>query len=170
MGEERAAKMEAVRADGRQPFAARMRGLPEEEVIADFVETGRGPARGVMTELCRIDPSGMLQLSPALAARCDAHGWRLEHLGVTIGTVIHGPDLRVPQTEQEIETMYDVLLERKVTFFREQDLTLDQQVVEPGRVLGSYSARHGRHRLSRRFTGGSLGFLGIAREGRWNCI
>ena len=70
MGEERAAKMEAVRADGRQPFAARMRGLPEEEVIADFVETGRGPARGVMTELCRIDASGMLQLSPALAARC----------------------------------------------------------------------------------------------------
>ena len=126
MGEERAAKMEAVRADGRQPFAARMRGLPEEEIIADFVETGRGPARGVMTELCRIDPSGMLQLSPALAARCDAHGWRLEHLGVTIGTVIHGPDLRVPQTEQEIETMYDVLLERKVIFFREQDLTLDQ--------------------------------------------
>eukprot|EP01045_Picozoa_sp_COSAG04_P011615 COSAG04_NODE_753_length_10568_cov_1.796733_5_plen_413_part_00 len=126
MGEERAAKMEAVRADGRQPFAARMRGLPEEKVIADFVETGRGPARGVMKELCRIDASGMLQLSPALAARCDAHGWRLEHLGVTIGTVIHGPDLRVPQTEQEIETMYDVLLERKVIFFREQDLTLDQ--------------------------------------------
>ena len=32
--------MEAVRADGRQPFAARMRGQPEEAVIADFVETG----------------------------------------------------------------------------------------------------------------------------------
>ena len=87
-----------------------------------------GPAAGVAAELKRIDPSGMRQISVGLEARCDALGWRLEHLGATIGTVIHGPDLSVEQTDEAIAAIYDVLLERKMVGFRDQDITEDQQM------------------------------------------
>jgi taurine dioxygenase len=80
--------------------------------------------------------SGMRQVSAGLEQRCDALGWQLEHLGVTIGTVIHGPDLSTHQSEEAIGAMYAVLLERKVIFFRDQDLTPGMQR-DFGRRFGS---------------------------------
>ena len=79
-----------------------------------------GPAAGIAAELRRIHPSGLHQLSPALEARCESLGWTLEHLGATIGTIIHGAELKRTQSDEEIETMYAVFLERKVICFRDQ--------------------------------------------------
>jgi alpha-ketoglutarate-dependent taurine dioxygenase len=61
------------------------------------------------------------------ATACDL-GYTLEHLGVTIGTVIHGADLSVDQTAQQLAFFHDALRERKVIFFRKQDITTDQQL------------------------------------------
>jgi hypothetical protein len=98
--------------------------LSDTEVMRKFLEDPKaaGPARGVMAELTRIDHSGQRQASAAVEARCAALGWSLEHLGVTIGTVIHGPDLRAHQSDEAIAAMHTVMLERKVIFFREQDI------------------------------------------------
>lgn len=87
-----------------------------------------GPAAGVAAELRRIHPDGLLQVSPGVEARCNAHGWSLEHLGATIGTIIHNAALKRPQTDDEIETMYALLLERKVICFRDQNLTEEEQM------------------------------------------
>ena len=97
-----------------------------------------GPAQGVAAELRRIDPSGLVQVSPALSARCTALSWRLEHLGATIGTVIHGPDLRLPEmlTAEAIDTIYSVLLERKVVCFRGQHGLTEAQHIAFGRRFG----------------------------------
>jgi len=43
----------------------------------------------------------------------------LEHLGATIGTVVHGINMG-NATDQEIRYVYSLLLERKVIFFRDQ--------------------------------------------------
>jgi taurine dioxygenase len=82
----------------------------------------------VAAELRRIHPSGLLQVSPEVESRCNRYGWTLEHLGATIGTVIHNVDLRREQTPDEIETMYALLLERKVICFRNQELTEEDQL------------------------------------------
>jgi alpha-ketoglutarate-dependent taurine dioxygenase len=87
-----------------------------------------GPRQGVMAELRRIDPSGQRQVSRATEARCTALGWILEHLGVTIGTVIHGPDLSEAQSEEMIGAINDVLLERKVVVFQGQSLSEEGQI------------------------------------------
>ena len=71
--------------------------------------------------------SGLRQVSAELEKRCGALGWHLEHLGVTIGTVIHGPNLSEHRSDEEIAAMYAVLLERKVIFFRDQDLSPEMQ-------------------------------------------
>jgi len=52
----------------------------------------------------------------------------LEHLGATIGTVIHGAELKRAQSTEEIEVMYALMLERKVICFRAQDLTEEEQM------------------------------------------
>ena len=102
--------------------------LSDTELIDKYLANPKmkGPARGVMAELKRIDPSGVRQCSMAVEQRCSALGWTLEHLGVTIGTVIHGPDLREAQSDEAIGVMYDLLLERKVIFFRNQDIDYAQ--------------------------------------------
>jgi len=102
--------------------------LSDTELIDKFLANpkSRGAARGVMAELKRIDPSGLRQTSVALEERCAALGWRLEHMGVTIGTVIHGPDLREAQSDEAIGAMHALMLERKVIFFRNQDIDYAQ--------------------------------------------
>ena len=49
-------------------------------------------------------------------------------MGVTIGTVIHGPDLREAQSDEAIGAMHALMLERKVICFRAQDLTEEEQM------------------------------------------
>lgn len=81
-----------------------------------------------MAELRRVDPSGQRQVSKATESRCRALGWSLQHLGVSIGTVIHGPDLCTPQSAEMIRAINDVLLERKVVVFQGQHLSEAQQI------------------------------------------
>ena len=63
-------------------------------------------------------------------SRCAALGWTLEHLGSTIGTVIHGPHLASAATmeEEAIGALYAVLLERKVICFHGCQLTEEQHI------------------------------------------
>ena len=72
---------------------------------------------------------GNRPVSAKLQARMDAHGYRLEHLGVTIGTILHGIDLKQSQSSEQVRLVRDLLLERKVIFFRDQHLDEDQQVI-----------------------------------------
>ena len=99
--------------------------MSRDEKIALGVRNAGGPAKGVLTELYRMTGSYERQISEALEKRCDALGFRLEHLGVTIGTVIHGPNLAEELSDEEVAAIYCVLLERKVIFFRGQDLDYD---------------------------------------------
>lgn len=113
----------------RQAAARDRRAAPRKPpAVAPQARPPFGPAAGVAAELQRIDPSGMLQVSPGVSARSAALGWTLEHLGATIGTVIHGAELKRAQSTEEIEVMYALMLERKVICFRAQDLTEEEQM------------------------------------------
>ena len=81
---------------------------------------------------------GERPVSEALQARADAHGLELEHLALTLGTVIHGIDLRDDDPELT-SFIRATLLERKVIFFREQGLSEDEQVAL-GRRFGELDA------------------------------
>ena len=71
---------------------------------------------------------GNRPVSEALEAEAERLGVTFEHLGLTIGTVIHGIDLRQTLSQTQIAFLRQVLLERKVIFAREQWLSEDQQV------------------------------------------
>jgi taurine dioxygenase len=58
----------------------------------------------------------------------------LEHIGTTIGTVIHGIDMS-NASDQEIKYVYHLLLERKVIFFRDQHCT-EAEHIAFGRRFG----------------------------------
>lgn len=122
--EKMSAEKLAYSADKRSP-QARLKGMSRAEVLEFGYKRASGPAKGVLAELRRIDPSGERQVSATVEKMTHVLGWRLEHVGVTIGTVIHGPNLSHPEhlTDAEIDAMYAVLLERKVIFFRDQDLS-----------------------------------------------
>lgn len=51
----------------------------------------------------------------------------LEHLGATIGTVIHGLDMR-SATDSDIQVVRSVLAERKVVFLRDQSVTESEHI------------------------------------------
>ena len=61
---------------------------------------------------------------------CQAKRLRVEfeHLGLTLGTVLHNIDLREPLGEEQIRFIRQSLLERKVIFFHEQNLDEDSQI------------------------------------------
>ena len=60
------------------------------------------------------------EIDRTLAARqeleweAESLGFTLEHLGMTIGTVVHGADLTVAQTPEQVAFFHNVLRERKV--------------------------------------------------------
>ena len=115
---------------------------------ANYVGRPEGPAAGVAAELRRIHPSGLRQVSPRVERRVAAHGWSLEHIGVTIGTVVHGPRLAETMSAEPIETLYSVLLERKVIFFRGQQGLTEAQHIAFAEQFGStevfpFSVREG---------------------------
>ena len=68
-----------------------------------------------------------------------ALGVEFEHLALTIGTVIHGIDLRQPHDDDVIAFVRAVLLERKVVMFPDQRLSEDDQVAF-GRCFGELDA------------------------------
>ena len=52
----------------------------------------------------------------------------LEHLSPVIGTVVHGIDLSVEHEEAVYRWLNDLLVERKVIFFRDQDISLESHI------------------------------------------
>ena len=125
------------------------RGVSAEDE-ANYIGHPEGPAAGVAAELRRIHPSGRRQISPSVEDRCRARGGELEQLGVTIGTIVHGPQLsRADSMSQaQIDTMYAILLERKVIFFHGQHGLSESEHIAFGRRFGStevfpFSVREG---------------------------
>ena len=82
---------------------------------------------------------GHRAVSEALDAQAEHHGVEFEHLATTLGTVIHGIDLKNPLSPTMIALIRQTLLERKVIFFRDQGLSEDQQVAF-GRCFGELDA------------------------------
>jgi taurine dioxygenase len=62
-------------------------------------------------------------------------GVELEHLQRTIGTVVHGVDLRQEIKPEVAQFLRALWLERKVIFFRDQDITIEQHIAL-GRCFG----------------------------------
>ena len=71
---------------------------------------------------------GNQPVSDRLAARALAIGLEFEHVGVTLGTVIHNVSLKNELSGELTEVIRETLMERKVIFFREQHLDEDEQV------------------------------------------
>jgi taurine dioxygenase len=71
--------------------------------------------------------SEMLKLAPMPAPPKPPSGVSLTHLSPTIGTVIEGLDLAGPLEPDVVAWIKAVLLDRKVIFFRDQDISVDQQ-------------------------------------------
>jgi taurine dioxygenase len=71
---------------------------------------------------------GNRPVSADLQARADAFGVAFEHLGLTLGTILHNIDLKKTLDEDQIKFIRDALLERKVIFFRDQNLSEEEQV------------------------------------------
>ena len=106
--------------------------IPRERLFAPHERAGLG----VALELERM---GNRPVSEGLDARASGFGFELEHLAPTLGTVVHGIDLRRVESPEQIRFVRDVLLERKVVFFREQHLSEDEQVCF-GRHFGDLDA------------------------------
>jgi taurine dioxygenase len=106
--------------------------IPREKLFAAFERTGLGVA-------LEYERMGNRPVSKALQARADEFGFELEHIGTTIGTVIHGIDLVQTDSPEPIRFIRDVLLERKVVFFRDQHLSEDEHVAF-GRKFGDLDA------------------------------
>jgi taurine dioxygenase len=120
--------------EARQPIRKKLSGkdIPREKVFPPF----NRPGLGIALEYERM---GDRPVSEALQQRADELGMEFEHLAITIGTVIHGIDLTEPHSAERTRFIRDVLLERKVVFFRDQHLSEEQQV-EFGRQFGNLDA------------------------------
>jgi taurine dioxygenase len=97
----------------------------EDKPVADRFPAFNRTGLGVAVEYERM---GNRPVSEALQARAEAFGFELEHLGITIGTVIHNVDLKGGLPNDLIRFLRDALNERKVIFFREQHLSEDEHV------------------------------------------
>ncbi len=86
---------------------------------------GNRPGLGVALEYERM---GNRPVSSDLSERAARHGVEFEHLGITLGTVLHNIDLNEPLPPGLVQLVRDTLLERKVIFFRGQHLTEAEQV------------------------------------------
>jgi taurine dioxygenase len=76
----------------------------------------------------------LLEQSVAVWSVADFPHLALEHIGATIGTVVHGIDMS-NASDQEISYLYHLLLERKVIFFRDQHCT-EAEHIAFGRRFG----------------------------------
>jgi taurine dioxygenase len=94
------------------------------------------PGLGVALEYERM---GNRPVSNELLERAGEHGIEFEHLGITLGTVVHNVSLKEPLSASLVQLIRDTLLERKVIFFRDQHLTEEEQVAF-GRCFGELDA------------------------------
>jgi len=106
--------------------------IPRERLFPPFERTGLGVA-------LEYERMGNRPVSENLQSRAHAFGYDFEHLGTTIGSVVHGIDLKRLDSPEQIQFVRDVLLERKVVFFRDQHLSEDEQV-SFGRKFGELDA------------------------------
>lgn len=67
-------------------------------------------------------------MSEAITLPESPYGYDLYHLSPVIGTEVLGIDLREALDDDVIQWLYDLLVERKVIFFRDQDITQEQHV------------------------------------------
>ena len=67
-------------------------------------------------------------MSEAIILPDSPFGYELYHLSPVIGTEVLGIDLREALSDDVINWLYDLLVARKVIFFREQDTSQDQHV------------------------------------------
>ena len=67
---------------------------------------------------------GNVPVSDELQTRADDFAIEFEHLGITLGTVIHNIDLKQTPSQELIQFIRETLLERKVVFFRDQNLRI----------------------------------------------
>ena len=112
-----AERISAVR-DNKPPASPKKRDI--ENLFPSFNRTGLGVA-------LEYQNMGNQPVTDALQEKANALGATFEHLGLTLGTVIHDVDL-TQLTPELIAFTRKALLERKVIFFRNQNLTEDQQV------------------------------------------
>ena len=105
---------------------------PAEALFPAFDRTGLGVAR-------EYERMGNQPVSDDLQSRADAFGVSFEHIGLTLGTVLHGIDLSKSLSNALTKLVRDTLLERKVIFFRDQNLSEDEQVAF-GRAFGDLDA------------------------------
>ena len=120
----------------REISAARAAKAKQRNQKALRMEDRSGVGWGVALEYERM---GSRPVSEGLQARADEFGFELEHLGITLGTVIHNINLKGELTSDLIQFVRDTLNERKVIFFRDQHLTEDEQVAF-GRCFGELDA------------------------------
>jgi taurine dioxygenase len=106
--------------------------IPREKLFPSFERAGLGVA-------LEYERMGNRPVSEDLQKRTDEFRFEFEHLGTTIGSVIHGIDLRHLDSPEHVRFVRDVLLERKVIFFRDQNLSEDEQVAF-GRKFGELDA------------------------------
>lgn len=92
-----------------------------EELLPDRNRVAFGVAR-------EYERMGGQPISDELVAQASAFGIEFEHLGLTLGTVIHNVDLRRPPSTELAAVLRATLLERKVIFFRDQNLDEAQHV------------------------------------------
>jgi hypothetical protein len=134
-----AARQAIARADDKT-------GKPMQDVFPAYNLAGLGLA-------LEYERMGNQPVSSQLLARAQAFGIEFEHLGITIGTVIHNINLKDPLSAELVAFIREALLERKVIFFRDQHLTQDEQVVF-GRRFGELDAfpfgKPGENRISSR--------------------
>ncbi|MEM7077014.1 MAG: TauD/TfdA family dioxygenase [Pseudomonadota bacterium] len=112
--------------------ASRAGSRPLETLFPPHNRTGLGVA-------LEWQAMGEARVSNTLQAQAEAFGYEFEHLGLTIGTVIHNIDLRDGLDAQRLQFVRNTLLERKVIFFREQHLGEDEHVAF-ARRFGSLDA------------------------------
>lgn len=67
-------------------------------------------------------------MSEAIALPDSPYGYELYHLSPVIGTEVLGIDLREALDDDVIHWLYSLLVERKVIFFRDQDISQAQHV------------------------------------------
>ena len=66
--------------------------------------------------------------APEGAADAASLGLNLEELSPAIGTIVHGIDLSRPASDELAAFIRKTLVDRKVVFFRDQDITTEQHL------------------------------------------
>lgn len=126
----REAAFEKARAAARKKYAGST--YPREKL---FPAHDR-PGLGVALEYERM---GNRPVSETLQARAASLGFEFEHIGITIGSIVHNIDLKKTDDSEQSQFVRDVLLERKVVFFRDQHLSEAEQIAF-GRQFGDLDA------------------------------